>query len=79
MVYGVEQVMRFAHSLIEGEFITSQGLEELKEVKEQLLKALRPNLIGLVDAFDISEKLLTNGLARGNPYEVLIWLYQRTT
>ena len=79
MVYGIEQVMRFAHSLIEGEFVTPQGIEELKEVKEQLLKALRPNLIGLVDAFDISERLLTNGLASGNPYEVFFYLNNRIT
>ncbi len=30
MVYGIEQVIRFAHSLIEGEFLTPNGIEELK-------------------------------------------------
>jgi len=34
------------------------------------MKHLRPNLIGLVDAFAIDERFLTNGLASGNPYEV---------
>ena len=72
IVYGIEQVIRFAHSLIEGEFISPKGLDDLKEFKEQLIRSLRPNLIGLVDAFDIPEKFLTSGLASGNPYEVLL-------
>lgn len=53
MLYGIEQVNRFASSLIEGEFVTPKGLGDLNELKEVVLKALRPNLIGLVDGFAI--------------------------
>lgn len=33
MLYGIDQVMRFAHSLIEGEYVSPQGLSELMELK----------------------------------------------
>lgn len=72
MLYGIDQLMRFCHSLIEGEFISPEGISQLGEKKEEILKILRPNLIGLVDAFAIPEKFLTNGLASGNPYEVIL-------
>jgi hypothetical protein len=68
MLYGIDQLMRFSNSLIEGEFITPQGISDLNEKKEHILKILRPNLIGLVDAFAIPEKFMTNGLVSGNPY-----------
>lgn len=33
MLYGIDQVIRFCHSLIEGEFITPHGISELNELK----------------------------------------------
>lgn len=77
MLYGIEQVIRFAHSLIEGEFITPQGITELNDTKEHIIKILRPNLIGLIDAFAIPEEFLTNGLASGSPYEVILYDMRR--
>jgi len=53
MLYGIDQVNRFAHSLIEGEYVTPKGLGDLNDVKEIILRELRPNLIGLIDAFAI--------------------------
>ncbi len=74
ILYGIEQVMRFSHSLIEGEFITPHGFSDLSDRKEQIFKFLRPNIIGLIDSFAIPEKFLTNALVSGNPYEVTFLL-----
>lgn len=70
MLFGIDQVNRFPHALIEGDLLSPQGLADLNEVRDQIYKALRPNLIGLVDSFAIPDKFLTNALVKGDPYEV---------
>ena len=70
MLFGIDQLMRFCHWLIQGEFLTKGGIVELNEIKEKLYTKIRPNLIPLVDGFAVPEKFIYSALARGNPYEV---------
>lgn len=46
----------------------------MNDLKEVVLRTLRPNLIGLVDGFAIPERFITSALATGNPYEVIYYL-----
>jgi len=50
-------------------------LGDLNDLKEVILRSLRPNLIGLIDAFAIPERFITNALATGIPYEVIYSFY----
>lgn len=73
-LYGVNQILTHSNPIIEGGFLTQPQIATLSELKEILLKTLRPHLIGLVDAFGIPEKFIRSALAKGNPYEVFFYL-----
>lgn len=36
-----------------------------------MLKKLRPNLIGMVDAFGVPDRFIRSALISGNPYDVI--------
>lgn len=55
--------------------MTSQQIDSLHELKEDLLKRLRPDFIGIVDGFGFPEKYYRSALISGNPYEVPHNLY----
>jgi len=59
----------------------SACVDALRAQRESLLQALRPNLVGLVDSFDLHDRLLNSVLGRwdGNVYENLLeWAKQST-
>ena len=41
----------------------------MQTLKEDILKKLRPKLIGLVDGFGLPQHLIRSELTYGNPYE----------
>lgn len=70
LLYGIHHILLNPLTLIESGCLQPSHISSLKDRKEQLLKELRPNLIGLVDAFIISEKGLKSALTQGNVYKV---------
>jgi len=54
--------------------ITSSQLPLIKSALYQLMEAIRPNAVALVDAFDFSDKVLGSAIGRydGNVYEALL-------
>ena len=45
--------MSFSSVVTEGGFITPQQMTSLFRLKEQLLDAIRPQLVGLIDSFNV--------------------------
>ena len=50
--------------------MNSEQVDSLHDLKKDLIKKLRPDLIGLVDGFGIPDKYIRSALITGNPYEV---------
>lgn len=69
LLFGVNFVLGHANPVIQGGFITNDQLTSLQDLKEILLRKLRPDLIGLVDGFGIPDKYIRSALISGNPYE----------
>lgn len=53
--------------------MTENGVQELQQRLENLLTKIRPNAVGVVDGFDIPDKILSSALGAydGNVYERL--------
>ena len=64
-------IFDFSASIIENGQISSEQMQGLRELKEVLLRKLRPAVIGLVDSFGIPDKYIRSALIKGNPYEVI--------
>lgn len=60
----------------EGGFISSSQTRSLFDLKEVLLKKLRPDLMGIVDGFGFPDKYIRSALISGNPYEVIDFLFR---
>ncbi|XP_049873339.1 probable peroxisomal acyl-coenzyme A oxidase 1 [Pectinophora gossypiella] len=73
-VYAVYWALEKLSDLLRFTSITSQDLENLQSWYEELLLKIRPNAVGLVDAFDIPDKILqsTLGAYDGRVYERLM-------
>lgn len=68
-MFGVNFLLSHLNPAAEGGFITSAQTRSLFDLKEVLLKKLRPDLIGIVDGFGIPDKYIRSALISGNPYE----------
>lgn len=74
LLYGIDAITSstVVSSILEGGFLRPEQIDSLMELKELLLKKLRPDLIGIVDGFGIPDKYFRSALIYGNPYEVKI-------
>ena len=70
--YGINTLIANAGHIIEGDFVLPGHISSLKKAKENLLKKIRPQMIGLVDSFYLRDSMLKSELTYGNPYEVLL-------
>lgn len=75
-LYGVLCLLGSLSPVIEKGLITKEHISSLMECKQQLIRQLRPNMVGLVDSFYIPDSRLRSHLAKGNPYEVFLMLKQ---
>lgn len=73
-MFGVNFLLSHINPAAEGGFISSAQTRSLFDLKEALLKKLRPDLIGIVDGFGIPDKFIRSALISGNPYEVIYFL-----
>lgn len=72
LLFGANFLLTHLNPAAEGGFITSAQTRSLFDLKEVLLKNLRPEIIGIVDGFGIPDKYIRSALIYGNPYEVTI-------
>ncbi|XP_037035975.1 probable peroxisomal acyl-coenzyme A oxidase 1 [Bradysia coprophila] len=72
-LYAVETCMKSIGDLIRFAGLTETGVQELQQRLENLLTQIRPNAVGIVDGFDIPDKILSSALGAydGNVYERL--------
>jgi len=70
LLFGTNFILSHTNPIIQGGFITAEQITSLQDLKEALLKKIRPDLIGLVDGFGIPDKYIRSALISGNPYEV---------
>jgi len=73
-LYGVDKLLTHPLGLFESEFMTPKQVTLLGERKETLLEELRPDVIGIVDAFGYPDNTLRSalGVYDGNVYETLM-------
>lgn len=72
-LYAVDTCMKFVGDLFRFAGLTEAGAQELQQRLENLLTQIRPNAVGIVDGFDIQDKILSSALGAydGNVYERL--------
>lgn len=72
-LYGADKLIRYPQGLYESGYMSSDQFKMLKVAKASLLKKIRPDAVGLVDAFVIGDNSLNSalGLYDGNVYDTL--------
>ncbi|XP_017768288.1 PREDICTED: probable peroxisomal acyl-coenzyme A oxidase 1 [Nicrophorus vespilloides] len=72
-LYAVHIALRYTGDLLRYTNTLGKDIEELQSWLEELLAAIRPNAVGIVDSFDIRDEILmsTLGSYDGNVYERL--------
>jgi len=73
LLYGIDQIIIYAVGPVESGFLSGEQLKLLREKKEKLLVEIRPDALGLVDAFEITDNTLNSALGNydGRAYERL--------
>jgi acyl-CoA oxidase len=73
LLYAANGISLHAAEFIEDGYMSSSQLDVVRETVLQLLTALRPNAVALVDAFDFTDRLLGSVLGRydGQVYDNL--------
>jgi len=74
MLYGIQKLLEQPLGLMESQYCTARQFTLLRKRKEILLEEIRPDVIGLVDAFAIPDNSLRSVLGQydGNVYETLM-------
>lgn len=74
MLYGIEKILEHPLGLVESEYLSSKQFVWLRQRKEELLEEIRPDAIGLVDAFGYPDNTIRSalGVYDGNVYEALM-------
>lgn len=73
MLYGISSLQQKSVQLVMSGAIEPQHIHFLQHKKEQLMKNIRPQLIGLVDSCAIPDSCLKSAIATGGcPYQVSI-------
>ena len=63
-LFGLGQILGDMGDFLESGFLTPQQASLAREAQHQLLRALRPDAVALVDAFAIPDYLLDSSLGR---------------
>jgi acyl-CoA oxidase len=73
LLYGIHKLLQFPLGLVESKYISGEQITLMKSKKEELLRELRKDVIGLVDAFNYPDNTLKSALGGydGNVYETL--------
>lgn len=80
MLYGIEKLLLHPLGILESEYISPKQIVLLKEKKNVLMEQIRPDVLGLVDAFAYPDNTLKSalGLYDGNVYETLLqWVREK--
>ncbi|BFZ11130.1 hypothetical protein BsWGS_14169 [Bradybaena similaris] len=79
-LYALDGITRNAGEFLKGGYMSDQQLQMLEDKLFELLAALRPNAVALVDAFDFPDEVLDSDLGRydGNVYEALMEYAKRS-
>lgn len=74
MLFGIEKLLSYPLGLTESAYLNAKQFMMLRERKEVLLEQIRPDAVGLVDAFGFTDNTLMSALGRydGNVYETLM-------
>lgn len=72
-LFGLDKVLRCIEGLYESDFMSKDQFKLLKSAKKMYLERIRPDAVGLVDAFIIPDNTLLSalGVYDGNVYETL--------
>lgn len=72
-LYAVDEILKHPSGAIESLYVDAKQFQLLRERKYQLLQALRPHILGLVDSFGYHDNNLGSAIGKkdGNPYETL--------
>lgn len=72
-LYAVSTALKYSGKLLQFTNTTGHDVSELQRWLEDILAAIRPNAVGIVDGFDLSDDILrsTLGAYDGNVYERL--------
>jgi len=82
LLYGIEKIIEHPLGLVESEYLSSKQFIWLRQRKEELLEEIRPDAIGLVDAFGYPDNTIRSalGVYDGNVYETLMsWVREKNT
>lgn len=74
LLFGVHTVLYSSASIYEGGFVLPKHNTSLLRLKQRLLQQIRPELIGILDSFLVSEGYIRSAFASGNPYDVILFL-----
>ncbi|CAG9759255.1 unnamed protein product [Ceutorhynchus assimilis] len=79
-LYAVTQALKLSGHLLRFIDINGRNIEALQEWLEELLAAIRPDAVGLVDSFDIRDEVIASALGSydGNVYERLFEAAQQS-
>ena len=74
LLYGIDKLLAHPLGLFESEYVSPKQISLLGERKEALLTEIRPDAIGVVDAFGYPDNTLASalGVYDGNVYETLM-------
>lgn len=72
-LYAVHTALKFVGDLLRFTSCQGKDVEQLQNWLEELLTLIRPNAVGIVDGFDVSDEVLASALGAydGNVYERL--------
>ncbi|GFS19859.1 acyl-coenzyme A oxidase [Elysia marginata] len=73
-LYALDGILRFSGDFRKGNYMSDRQLELVQDKLLDLLAALKPNCVALVDAFDFPDQVLGSALGRwdGNVYEAIM-------
>jgi hypothetical protein len=74
LLYGLEKILEMGSSFFQSGVVTASTLKQCQSAKEQLLKELRPEALGLVESFGYHDNTLHSaiGCADGKAYERML-------
>jgi len=74
LLYGVQKLLEQPLGLLQSEYLTGKQSILLEDKKGELLEIIRPDVVGIVDAFGYPDNTLRSalGVYDGNVYETLM-------
>lgn len=74
LLYGVQKLIEQPLGLMQSEYLSTKQFTLIQDKKEELLEIIRPDVVGLVDAFGYPDNTLRSAIGTydGNVYETLM-------